>query len=73
MTRVFKGWRRLRPKDILRRTDRWTFVPENYTSPGQMLRIDHAIPELTVGEWRKSSVTVADLGRGYYVYRSAKK
>lgn len=73
MNRVFKGWRHLRPNDVLRRTDRWTFVPANYKSPRQMLRVDHAYPEMSVAEWRHTAIKVRDMGRGYYVFRPLKK
>ena len=70
MSLVFKGWRRLRGSELLRATDRWTFAPEKYEDPAQMLSIAHTYQDFyDVGAWRRLALRVRQLGAGYHVYR----
>ena len=70
MSLVFKGWRRLRAHELLRATDRWTFAPEKYEDPSQMLSIAHTYQEFCdVGAWRRLALRVRQIGTGYHVYR----
>lgn len=70
MSIAFRGWRRLKAQELLRATDRWTFAPEKYESPAQMLSIAHTYQEFCdVGAWRRLALRVRSLGSGYNVYR----
>lgn len=70
MSIVFRGWRRLKAQELLRATDRWTFAPEKYENPSQMLSIAHVYEDFEdVGVWRRLALRVRSLGSGYNVYR----
>ena len=70
MSLTFRGWRRLRGGELLRASDRWTFAPEKYEDPSQMLSVAHVYQDFgDVGAWRRLALRVRQLGTGYHVYR----
>lgn len=61
----FRGWRQLGPRDVLRKTDRWTYSPGHYLSPSDMFEL-----------WACSSLCAGNrLGpeRLVFVYRRVEK
>lgn len=45
----FKGWRRVKPREILRADDRWSYSPRAYDSPESMFLVSDS-SSLMVGK-----------------------
>ena len=73
---TFKGWRKLGPRDVLHGSDRWTFRPELFKSPKEMLKVDSWYEHLDGAQCpRKLFVTVRDALKlaPYVFFRQSEK